>query len=195
MSALRGNNLEKDQWAGETAAVLCSGPSLTPEDVKRVRGLKVIVTNTTFRLAPWADVLFGFDTAWWSQHIEEVREVFSGELYGAHSSCTRHRVKQIMSRSYGNSGATAIGLAAKFGASKIILLGADCSVKQGSHWHGDHPQPLRNCASVSKWPSQYRAAGDYAKARGAKVINCSRATALTCFDRMSLEEALDAEHV
>lgn len=176
-----------------TWVVLASGPSLTKEDVERVRGLKTIVTNTSFRMAPWADILFGFDTYWWQHHIREVNDFFGGELYGAHTACSRFHVKPLdgTCKVFGNSGATAIALASVRGADKIILLGVDCSTKAGSHWHGDHPAHFRNCTSLPKWPKQFHAAGEYAKARGSRVINCSRQTELTCFEKMSLEEALN----
>lgn len=68
------------------------------------------------------------------------------------------------------------------------MLGYDCGYgKQGQkHWHADHPYGLGNAGSVRKWPAQF-AALDMG---GVRVINASRATALDCFERMSLEEAL-----
>jgi hypothetical protein len=62
---------------------IASGPSLTAEDVERVRaaGHPVIVTNTTFRLAPWADVLFGMDSKWWKEYHKEVDSVFTGRKH------------------------------------------------------------------------------------------------------------------
>ena len=50
---------------------IASGPSLTPEDVQAVKEWrdagkgKVIVVNTTFRAAPWADAMFAMDAKWW----------------------------------------------------------------------------------------------------------------------------------
>ena len=58
-------------WAGKTAFVLASGPSLTLSDVAQVRryaqanDCPVLVTNSTYRLALWADVLFFHDSQWW----------------------------------------------------------------------------------------------------------------------------------
>lgn len=43
-----------------------------------------------------------------------------------------------------NSGQRAIQLAAHFGAERIILLGYDCSLENGTHWHGNHPDGLKN---------------------------------------------------
>ena len=40
----------------------------------------VVVTNTTFRAAPWADVLYAMDRVWWRQYLEEARQSFTGQL-------------------------------------------------------------------------------------------------------------------
>ena len=51
-------------------AIIASGPSLTKEDVDAVRGLNVIVINTSYWLAPWADILYACDGHWWDWHYE-----------------------------------------------------------------------------------------------------------------------------
>lgn len=88
-----------------------------------------------------------------------------------------------------NSGAGAVELAFKAGARRILLLGYDCQHTGGrAHWHPDHPSPMGNAGSVHDWPRLWR---NTAKAvAGAQVINCSRQTALDCFPRMRLEDAL-----
>ena len=90
---------------------------------------------------------------------------------------------------FGNSGAGAIALAAKAGASRVILLGYDCEKSGGKvHWHGDHPAGLGNAGSMPKWPEQFKRLA--ASLSGVEVINCSRATALTAFPRGKLESVL-----
>lgn len=56
-----------------------------------------------------------------------------------------------------NSGAQAISLAAESGAEVVVLVGYDCSLQNGLHWHGAHPQALRNPTqvSISKWQQQF----------------------------------------
>src|SRR5690349_21512799 len=70
-------------WPNSEVAILASGPSMTPKiadlvaDWKSKAGnRKVIAINTTFKLAPWADVLFACDLPWWNHYIEEVRKTF-----------------------------------------------------------------------------------------------------------------------
>ena len=68
-------------WRGRTVVCIASGPSLTAEDCELVResGCPVIVTNTTFRLCPWADMLYAFDRPWWN-HYKLIGCYFTGRL-------------------------------------------------------------------------------------------------------------------
>jgi len=145
--------------------------------------------NTTFRMAPWADALYAMDRAWWREHIAEVRETFRGALWAPCAGLAGVKRIRFHRQTPRNSGAGAIALAAQMGAERIVLLGYDAQKTDGrAHWHGDHPKGLGNAGSVAKWPEQFRAL--VGSLRGAQVINASRATALTCFPRASLEDAL-----
>lgn len=90
-----------------------------------------------------------------------------------------------------NSGAQAIALAVLFGVSRIVLLGYDMGrINNQTHWHGDHPRPLGNGNRYAAW---IRAIGTMAaplRAAGIEVVNCSRHTALKCFERKPLEAVL-----
>lgn len=62
-------------WSGETAVIIAGGPSLTHDQVEKVRGehaakaVKCIVVNDAYLLAPWADVHYAADIRWhrWQQ--------------------------------------------------------------------------------------------------------------------------------
>ena len=179
----------KDRWRGLTVACIASGPSLTKEDCEAVRHMKCIVTNTTFRLAPWADALFAMDLKWWVEYHKEVAADFKGGIYSWSKVAARYGPEPMDGKmaGFGNSGANAVSLAIHAGASKVILLGYDCQRTNGqSHWHGDHPKTLSNARSIAIWPEKFKRLADYAKKQGVQVVNCSRVTALTCFQRESL---------
>ena len=191
------NRPERPNWGGLTVVCIASGPSLTPEDVEKVRaaGHPVIVTNTTFRLAPWADVLFGMDMLWWKEHHKEIAATFTGRklstshaarAYGAESLAQCPWFPRTL-----NSGEGAIVLAMAGGPKRIVLLGFDCQRTGGmAHWHGDHPKRLGNAKSMPKWPKQFAQTAKNAAGQGIEVLNATRETALTCFPRAELEAVL-----
>jgi uncharacterized protein (DUF2461 family) len=189
--------MKANAWAGETVACLASGPSLTAEDCNTVRHLKRIVTNTTFRLARDAEALYAMDQRWWKEHHEEVACTFHGERFcwsklGAKYGAT---VTEGLFNcvGFGNSGANAISLAIYAGASTVILLGFDCRRTNGmSHWHGDHPKSLSNAQSIAMWPEKFKRVADHAKRQGVRIVNCSRSTALKCFERAELASTLES---
>lgn len=183
-------------WRGETVICIASGPSLTAEDCDLVRGRVAIVTNTTFRLCPWAAALYAFDRQWWNRYIDEVRKVFAGRklcqsqhLIRKDIECVR---KMLGFRSFGNSGACAMSVAISAGAKRLVMLGYDCDYSDDgkSHHHGDHPEGLRNCDTMPRWPGQFERLANYAMKRGVEVVNASRATELKCFPRAELADAL-----
>ncbi|EXF45267.1 hypothetical protein BAY1663_02346 [Pseudomonas sp. BAY1663] len=178
-------------WSGMTVVCMASGPSLAPADVEIVRqwreaadNRRVVVTNNTYQLAPWADVLYAMDRKWW----EVMKPQFAGErLTAVHDVLG---VPCSSSPKGGNSGSGAILLAAHRGAARVIMLGYDCQVGAGGarHWHGDHKKPLGNAVSLPKFYGQFRA--DARRITGVEVVNCSRATALDMYPLGILEDEL-----
>lgn len=192
--------------------VMASGPSLTAEDAELVRNWRkadgrrrVIVVNTTFRLAPWADILYACDLSWWDVYAEEVFRTFEGQPWSqTEIACRRYNLAQVRGevgpglsrvqgvvRQGGNSGYQAIGLAFDQGAERIVLLGFDMQDTGGrTHWHGDHPEGLRNASPFASWIGKFGQLAVDLQREGVVVINATRQTALSCFERMPLEKAL-----
>jgi hypothetical protein len=176
---------------------MASGPSLCTEDCELVRcaGVPSIVTNTTFRMAPWADVLFGVDAVWWARYHEEVEADFKGARLTTSQQATKYGAMNLSAkpwfRNFGNSGACAISLAVVGGAARVILLGYDAQKTGGQvHWHGDHPANMSNARSMKTWPGKFSQLAGYARRQNCRVINASRETALRCFQRGRLADEL-----
>lgn len=150
------------------------------------------MTNTSFRIAPWADCLYAMDIGWWKEYVREVDSMFQGERTSRAKMPSRMRVTQIERiEHYNNSGAAAISLAAARGATRIVLLGYDCQHTGGkAHWHGNHPSSIGNAGSVRKWAESFGKLAESLKGKGVDVINATRQTALDCFKREELEVAL-----
>lgn len=126
------------------------------------------------------------DTAWWQVHLDDVRATFAGGLFSTNRLSGVEKVTFDPKR---NSGLGAIRLAMLFGAKRIVLLGYDCQHTGGKkHWHGDHPAGLGNAGSVQHWPMRFAAFAR--RLSGVEIVNSSRETALKCFPRMDLDEAL-----
>lgn len=143
-----------------------------------------------FKAAPWADALYAIDPPWWKVYGQDVIESFRGLRF---SGRQQHGFAQASPfQTFSNSGAAAIALSAWMGARRIVLAGYDCQRTGGrSHSHGDHPSSLGNAKSMPQWFERFAQCSRQMRALGVEVINASRATALTCFPRGTLEEQLE----
>lgn len=194
-------------WAGRTAVILASGPSLREfiDGGSVLRGpVRTIAVNSTVFDAPAADVCFAADFLWWKINATAVRKlsraqgwttdrtaagrfglnfIRGAETGGLHE--TRVNVN-------GNSGSAAINLATLFGAKRILLLGFD--MKRGPdgerHHHPEHPKPLGQQSCFDDWLYKFDALARGCERKGVSVVNCTPGSALTAFPMMSLDEAL-----
>lgn len=200
------------RWRGMAVAILASGPSLTRRQVERVRDWRkaaadrrVIAINTTFRLAPWADVLYACDVRWWMHYMDEVKAEFRGALWSQDADAQRrfgvNLIHSQNARGLGkrpgvihqgmNSGFQAINLAWQGGAARVVLLGYDAKAKDGrKHWHGDHPGHMNGPLPCAGWIKAFEAMADDLRAEGFDIVNATPGSALACFPRASLEVAL-----
>lgn len=128
------------------------------------------------------------DKGWWERYAAEAKANFCGELLTL--SANPFGIKTARIEHYRNSGGGAVSLAIARGAKRIILLGYDMQKTGGmSHWHGDHPRGLGSAGKISEWPVEFE--NLKRKNPGIEIINFTRETALTCFARRPLEDALN----
>lgn len=183
---------------------IASGPSLVAEDVEACRGrARVITVNSSWQLAPWADVHYSSDPPWWAHHLAHgMRAACSGEfwtgdpVYRPPGMRGVRYSKPMRGISHqpgviawgGNSGYCALGLAVQFGAARILLLGYD--MQGDTHWHGDHPGEIRRAFAFGMWRQRFDEAARDLRRSGIPVTNCTRETALRCFRRATIQEAL-----
>jgi hypothetical protein len=203
-------------WPGETVIIAASGPSLK-ESVDVIQRLRVqgkpfrlIVVNTTFRLFPWADVLYAGDMLWWRAHHQEVAKTFKGEKWGGHQTIAQQYRTQwaknvnrpglstdnSIINNNGNSGFQAINLAYLFGSRRILLVGFDMKLgaDKEKHWHPDHPKPCVQAQVFSEWIHKAATLAKDLERHKCEVINCSAETALTCWPRSFLTTELESHH-
>lgn len=137
-------------------------------------------------------------------HHKTAKQEFEGELWTQDElAWVRYGINRIEGKQAdglgrdcihfgGNSGYQAINLAYLMGAASVVLLGYDMGKTGGqSHWHGDHPGALNQQLPINLWLSKFPALADDLKREGVRVTNATRETALECFDRQPLQQALE----
>lgn len=194
-------------WDGRTVAILASGPSMSQAVADAVRALPRIAINTTYRLAPDADIVYGCDPAWWNAHPEAA--ACSGvklalEHAPGKTMTTPEGVRFLRNtgrrgfdpspaciRTGDNSGAQALQVAVHAHAARVLLLGFDM---QGGHWHGAHPAGLVQSgpAHYRKFVAGFRVLAAELARLPVEILNCTPGSALDCFPRARLTDVVGA---
>lgn len=199
-------------WRGECVAVVAGGPSLRNQNLSALRDrIHVAVVNESYQLCPWAEILYSCDNAWWQLRQVEVRK-FRGLKIGF-DSVGLTEVKNIRIKkdrgdkwnndllveepglvgSGGNSGFQLINLTAQMGATGIGLIGFDMRLDGGIHWHGRHPNQLRNPDDerMREWRKNLDAVASKFKGNGIDLVNCSPVSALENYPKMTIDQMLE----
>lgn len=197
-------------WKGQTCVIVASGPSASAVPLELARGVaRCMAINTSWKLAPWADVLFACDDAWWQQAggcpefpgLKLTVDRRAAERYpdvhlvNCRKPDDRFVLEPLNTVGWGgNSGFHCLNLAVQFGCRKVLLVGFDMTVRQGLHWHGAHPGNLSNPTetNVGRWRRAVDNAWQVIAATGTKVVNCSPVSALQNYPKMEFAEALHA---
>ena len=157
-----------------------------------------------FQWLPTANLLYACDGPWWDVYHKEVQENFKGECYAYDPDAGKYGIRIVKADTQGvglgrngvihtggNSGFQVINLLYFLKAKKMILLGYDMK-RQGdqSHCHGNHPGSLNRHSDYNVFVDRMKPLARDLKNEGIKVINATRSTALDCFDKQPLEQAL-----
>lgn len=173
-----------------THVVIASGQSVSQAVADRVRHLPTVAVADAFRLAPWAVAIVATDRAWWLENPDAHK--FPGELWSTDPCRKGVPYARITPRpgiySSTNSGMLGLDYWVRRGAKRILLLGIDM---QGTHYFGPHKK-LQN-TSPGRFQVFIGQFNKYAAEQipdDVEVINCSPISALECFPKRSLDEAL-----
>lgn len=151
---------------------------------------------------PFADVLYACDEAWWDKYHDTItspaarwtQDIDAKRKYGINwvQGASAKGLGLDKVHFGGSSGYQAINLAFLWGVSRIVLLGFDCKPVGGKdHWFGQHPAGLTQKQPYELWLDNYPQLAYDLQREGVKVINCSRDTAITCFERAAIETVID----
>jgi hypothetical protein len=190
-------------------AIVASGPSASQVNVDLLRDrAKVIAINSSWKLVPWADALYGSDYRWWYsvkgcpdfagiKMSVDCRASETKEWKIRHLRCAKVddalEIKRIGTVGWGgNSGFNAFNFAIQLRPSLIILIGFDVTVEKGTHWHGNHDKPLGNPRThqMERWRRAMDRPAKIIAELGIRVVNCSPVSKIKSYPIMSLEEAL-----
>jgi hypothetical protein len=199
--------------------VAASGPSLDQSQADRAREscLPTIAVNDAYRLLPFAEVLYACDSAWWRVH--KGAPDFEGEKWSSHgtSGRTRHNDKFADAEAYGlnlikgqdgtgfsldpdiihygsNGGFQAVNMAGHFigWSGCIVLIGFNLGAVNGqAHFFGKHPKGLRNTANYQNFIEAFERAAKKLPP-GITILNATPNSALKCFPKVNLDDALES---
>jgi hypothetical protein len=202
------------EWEGSTVFIIAGGDSVSSQPVDRLRGRHVIVINSSFEIAPWADFLIFADPRLWRAWMRDkaksaALKAFKGRIVGATQSFTApgvlhigkakpppgltSRRDRVMMHNTTLTGA--INLAAHLVNHKpaaIVLLGAD--MRRGltgkCHHHKPHPFPLYPENWTKKHMPELRQTVEPLQARGIEVFNTSPISLIDWWPKRPLEDFL-----
>lgn len=184
-------------WAGETVFILAGGPSVLDLDLSLLKGRRVIAINSAWKAYPDADALFFADWRWWTQFKPQ----FEGLCVSTGGS--DNRVKKLVKVApdamatdprnlalKSTSVTGAINLALHFGAAKIVLLGVDGKLSTAGrrHCHDEKYPWAMKAGCFDEHAAEFR---KIAPSIPVPVLNCSPASTLDAWPKMTLEQALE----
>jgi hypothetical protein len=210
-----------EMWRDSTVVVIGGGPSLRGMNWGELRhmanGCRFIACNDGYRLG-WPDMVFFGDAAWYDIHSRlRSFELYGGLLVSVAFECLGQDRIRVMERWplnpnepiksmltephrltwYGNTGTTAILLAAKLGARKIVLLGFDMALSEDGHtnWYKNlKSEPTPGLLKKFVNETELLAIGMRNAWPSVKVINGlmkpDGVSGLECFEAMEWRRAL-----
>lgn len=195
-------------WTGRDVAIIASGPSAKKVDIDLLRGRFVVIAiKRNVELAPWADVVYGCDLGWWAS-VEGLPDFQGLKLAYADRACDQYGCRKLRITvnsdkllfdetghvgSGGNSGFHALNWAVQLGARRVLLIGFDMHGKAGVHWYGRNTAAGMSNPSEDnyrRWREAFITAAPVLAERGVEVINASPLSALKCFPRSDVQDAL-----
>jgi hypothetical protein len=198
-------------FSGERVLIVASGPSAQTVPLEEAKGkARFVAINESWRLCPWADVLYGADLQWWMKKkgvpdFEGLRVTQALQVShyhpNVHALKCRRGVHRIITDHTGEIGDgrtslfQAINLVVRAGPPQTIgLVGADMRLDYGVHWHGEHPAGLTNPrpTAIQRWRENIDGIADQLVDLGVTVLNLSPISTLEQYRKVTLQEFLTA---
>jgi hypothetical protein len=200
-----------EKYPKEAAVLFATGPSLNKKDIELVKeyhekGLvRAFGCNDSYRVVNYLDVLYACDGQWWDHHYDKVKEMCSADLWTQELRVKKkHKEINYIPGKFdkklslnpniihfgANSGFQLLNVAYLMGIRKFILLGYNMGAGGGpAHFFGHHPKGVKK--GPSPWPRFIQAFNSVQNDIAKNIINCTEPSALECYKKMKLEEALN----
>jgi hypothetical protein len=201
------------KYPGQAAVMFATGPSLTKEVVDLIRPYhasgKVVAfgCNDAYKLVDYLDVHYACDPEWWDLHVKEVlrglppschvwtQDPGAAEKYKLSFIPGFHKPGfYVANRQHihfgANSGYQQLNLAYHYGIRKFLLVGYNMKMVNNSrHFFGEHPGRMKKDSPYDLFIHNYKSIQPEIQPM---IINCTDNSALNCFKKMDLKEALDS---
>jgi hypothetical protein len=202
--------MKTPDWSDKAAVIVCAGPSLTDAQLDAVRRSNVhsIAVNTAFFYFPEAEVHYAGDFMLWKTYHARIRKACPRSQLWTQDGSAAERFQLNRQRGgnreglglnvvhmNGNSGFQAINLAFLWGCRRILLLGMDMKLGPNGekHRHGDHEKPLVQAQLFEEWRHKGKKLAEDLAEHKCEVINCTLTSALECFPKLPISEALNCD--
>ena len=191
-------------YKGETIFIIGGGPSLQNFDFSKLENKISIVINKAILYVPFAQVMYWTDSRvydWYQKEIDafkglkvtnKPRPIASGVINLLDTGKMGLELLPNGLRHGNNSGYAAINLAYHLGAKKIVLLGFDMQMQNNNnHWHDGYKlaTPKPGLYKNTMIPN-FETLVEPLKAAGVEVYNACPSSALECFTKIPLTQAL-----
>jgi hypothetical protein len=199
--------VEPPYW--DTVAIIGGGPSLIDFDFERLRGATVLAVKGSIFDIPWADAGFGLDMARYNEWRDKLATVPS-RIYWAVPEDQLTRTGPPPSRNItflrrrdgraistnpgevydgGTSGFAAFQIALHKRAKRIVLIGFDYD---GGIVAAGDKRGAQKAANWKIWAEHFGVYVPHLKALGVSVVNACPHSAISCFQKMTLDDGVRA---
>jgi hypothetical protein len=197
--------IERD-WPEATAFIVAGGASLRGFDFERLRGRKVIAINQSIFSIPFADLLHFSDRRWYAEY--QPQKLIPYDRISTNSPTVNEPRIKTLRRVEPPPGLVddpqtvpmkwtslqpAMQIAVHRGASRIVLLGADCHTAKDGRKHHHQEYQWEHLAKPQMWDLQKECLSHMVRPlqkRQIEVINTSLESALPWWPKIPIEDAL-----
>ena len=206
LSAGGYGKVEPPHWG--TVAIVGGGPSIIDFDFERLRGATVLAVKGSIFSIPWADAGFGHDLARYNEWRDRLAAlpcrvywaVHEDQLHRAHPAENVTFLRRRDGGGFGSDeGAVYDGGTSGFGAFQIALhKRAKRIVLFGFDYDGSNEdvatdkRAAQHAANWKKWAEHFRAFVPHLRDSGVSVVNACPHSAITCFQKVELEDGVAA---